>query len=303
MRSIVEARRRDRRAMLATLFASRGSIMLTAGDEFGRTQHGNNNAYAQDNAVTWLDWQARDRELEAHVQALAAFRADWRARVKADVRFLDGKQLPPGGLLDVEWLSESGHPLDEHEWQQPDRHRLTMLLAAPDGAGRIAIIVNGDRRAAVVQRAGARRLRLGAGGGNRARRQATARPWRAVDRRAVGGLPPGAAVGGHGPGDSGMSEADRSADWWRGAVIYQIYPRSFQDTTGDGSGDLAGIAAAAGACRSARRRCGLAVAVLQVADGRHGLRRLGLLRGRPDVRIDRGFRPRWSPRRTGSASS
>ena len=88
-------------------------------------------------------------ELEAHVQALAAFRADWRARVKADVRFLDGKQLPPGGLLDVEWLSESGHPLDEHEWQQPDRHRLTMLLAAPDGAGRIAIVVNGDRRAAV----------------------------------------------------------------------------------------------------------------------------------------------------------
>ena len=63
--AIVEARRRDRRAMLATLFASRGSIMLTAGDEFGRTQHGNNNAYAQDNAVTWLDWQTRDRELEA----------------------------------------------------------------------------------------------------------------------------------------------------------------------------------------------------------------------------------------------
>ena len=123
--------------------------MLAAGDEFGRTQHGNNNAYTQDNAVTWLDWQGRDLDLEADVQALAAFRADWRARVKADVRFLDGRHLPPGGLIDVEWLSESGHPLDEHEWQQPDRHRLIMLLAAPDGAGRIAIIVNGDRRAAI----------------------------------------------------------------------------------------------------------------------------------------------------------
>ena len=63
--------------------------------------------------------------------------------------------------MDVEWLSESGHPLDEHEWQQPDRHRLTMVLAAPDGAGRIAIVVNGDRRAAVVQRAGAHRFRAG----------------------------------------------------------------------------------------------------------------------------------------------
>ena len=49
--------RRDLRALLATLFASRGTIMLTAGDEFGRSQRGNNNAYAQDNAITWLDWE------------------------------------------------------------------------------------------------------------------------------------------------------------------------------------------------------------------------------------------------------
>ena len=48
--------------------------MLTAGDEFGRTQGGNNNAYAQDNATTWLDWQGRDTALEAHCAALAALR-------------------------------------------------------------------------------------------------------------------------------------------------------------------------------------------------------------------------------------
>ena len=47
------------RALLATLFLSRGALMLTAGDEMGRTQNGNNNAYAQDNATTWLDWEAR----------------------------------------------------------------------------------------------------------------------------------------------------------------------------------------------------------------------------------------------------
>jgi glycogen operon protein len=54
--------------------ASRGTIMLTAGDEFGRTQHGNNNAYAQDNEITWLDWAGRDVELESYVCALAAIR-------------------------------------------------------------------------------------------------------------------------------------------------------------------------------------------------------------------------------------
>jgi glycogen operon protein len=147
--AIIEGRKRDRRAMLSTLFASRGTIMLAAGDEFGRTQRGNNNAYAQDNELTWLDWQGRDRDLEAHVQALAAFRTRWRAKLDADTRFLDGKLLP-AGLRDVEWLSESGQPLDESEWQQPDRHRLTMVLASPDG-DRIAIAVNGDRRAAVFR--------------------------------------------------------------------------------------------------------------------------------------------------------
>ena len=48
-------------ALLATLFLSRGTTMLTAGDEFGRTQHGNNNAYAQDNETTWLDWNKADQ--------------------------------------------------------------------------------------------------------------------------------------------------------------------------------------------------------------------------------------------------
>jgi glycogen operon protein len=145
--AIIEGRKRDRRALLSTLFASRGTIMLTAGDEFGRTQHGNNNAYAQDNEVTWLDWQNRDLDLQSHVQALAAFRARWRARLGADARFLDGKLLA-SGLSDVEWLSEGGQPLDAAGWEQPDRHRLIMVLASPDGE-RIAIAINGDRRAGV----------------------------------------------------------------------------------------------------------------------------------------------------------
>ncbi len=72
--AVVARRTADVRALLTTLFATRGTIMLTAGDEFGRTQAGNNNAYAQDNAATWLDWEGRDRALEAFVADLAAIR-------------------------------------------------------------------------------------------------------------------------------------------------------------------------------------------------------------------------------------
>ena len=64
----------DVRALLATLFLSRGTPMLTAGDEFGRTQGGNNNAYAQDNAITWLDWEKADQRLIGFTAALAELR-------------------------------------------------------------------------------------------------------------------------------------------------------------------------------------------------------------------------------------
>jgi glycogen operon protein len=92
------------RAMLGTLFVSTGTIMLTAGDEFGRSQRGNNNAYAQDNAVTWVDWEHRDRALEDHVAALAAWRA---ARSLA--------QFPQGG----EWRALDGAAMDAARWEEP----------------------------------------------------------------------------------------------------------------------------------------------------------------------------------------
>jgi glycogen debranching enzyme len=92
------------RAMLGSLFVSTGTIMLTAGDEFGRSQQGNNNAYAQDNTVTWVDWENRDRALENHVAALAAWRA---AR--------DFAQFPDDG----EWLALDGAPMDAARWEDP----------------------------------------------------------------------------------------------------------------------------------------------------------------------------------------
>ncbi|MGP2491707.1 glycogen debranching protein GlgX [Mesorhizobium sp. PUT5] len=140
---IGERRRNDARALLATLFASRGAIMLTAGDEFGRTQGGNNNAYAQDNAVTWLDWDGRDRTLEDFVATLSALRRSVPAFAETD--FLTGG---PAEAPDVAWLTETGAAMDEAAWHDPARRRLTMLLGQGTAeGGRLAVLINGDRRA------------------------------------------------------------------------------------------------------------------------------------------------------------
>lgn len=92
------------RAMLGTLFVSTGTIMLTAGDEFGRSQGGNNNAYAQDNATTWIDWKNRDIALEAHVFALA----EWRA-----ARLEQFREFPEDGV----WRRLDGPPMHPGDWE------------------------------------------------------------------------------------------------------------------------------------------------------------------------------------------
>ncbi|TPI61305.1 glycogen debranching protein GlgX [Mesorhizobium sp. B3-1-7] len=144
--AIAMARFNDQLALLATLFASRGTIMLTAGDEFGRTQKGNNNAYAQDNAITWLDWAGRDRALEQHASSLAALRRAFPAL--ADTRFLSGEPADGSEIPDVAWLTEIGAPLGEADWNDPGRHRLVMMLG-DSGGGRLAVLINGDRRQCV----------------------------------------------------------------------------------------------------------------------------------------------------------
>ncbi|MBZ9860593.1 glycogen debranching protein GlgX [Mesorhizobium sp. CA12] len=144
--AIAKARFDDQRALLATLFASRGTIMLTAGDEFGRTQKGNNNAYAQDNAITWLDWAGRDQALERYASSLSAMRRAFPAL--SDTHFLTGKPADASAIPDVEWLTETGAPLDETEWNDPDRHRLVMMLG-DSGGSRLAVMINGDRRQCV----------------------------------------------------------------------------------------------------------------------------------------------------------
>jgi glycogen debranching enzyme len=100
------------KALLGTLFASTGTIMLTAGDEFGRTQQGNNNAYAQDNAISWVDWQGRDRTLEAFVAELAATRAGSRGWRTA---------FPEPG----DWQRRDGGPMTVADWESPETDSFT----------------------------------------------------------------------------------------------------------------------------------------------------------------------------------
>ena len=115
--------------------------MLTAGDEFGRTQRGNNNAYAQDNAITWLDWQGRDRELEAHAAALSALRRAHPAL--ADPTLLTGA-TGPDGIPDVVWLTPGGTPKTAADWENVHAPGLTMLLGQ-GGDGRLAVMINRSR--------------------------------------------------------------------------------------------------------------------------------------------------------------
>jgi len=139
--AVLAGRRRDVQALLATLFASRGTIMLTAGDEFGRTQAGNNNAYAQDNAITWLDWEGRDRKIEAACAALARLR---RAHPHlGDPTLLSGGEVAPG-VPDVAWLTPGGTPKTVADWEHAGASAFAMVLGT-GGDGRLAVLFNRSR--------------------------------------------------------------------------------------------------------------------------------------------------------------
>ena len=118
----INARRRRRaRNMLATVMLSQGTPMLLAGDEFGNSQGGNNNAYAQDNATGWLNWESADGELIAFTRMLLAFR---RAHpVLRQTRFLHSRTRR-GGHVDLVWRRADGVEMTGADWQADDLHVL-----------------------------------------------------------------------------------------------------------------------------------------------------------------------------------
>jgi isoamylase len=121
---VLELRRLRTRGMLATLLLSAGVPMLLAGDERGRTQHGNNNAYAQDRPLSWLA-PGGDEALRAVTRELIAFRAA-RPELRRDTFFVGDSG--DGGPADIRWFAPDGHPMDSAWWQAADVRTLAMLL-------------------------------------------------------------------------------------------------------------------------------------------------------------------------------
>jgi isoamylase len=112
--TINELRQRQKRNLLTSLFLSQGVPMLVAGDEIGRTQKGNNNAYCQDNAISWLNWKKADQELLAFTQKLISLRKNHPVFCRR--RWFQGQPIKGIGLEDIAWFLLDGSEMTEDHW-------------------------------------------------------------------------------------------------------------------------------------------------------------------------------------------
>jgi glycogen operon protein len=154
--AIQDLRGRQRRNLLTTLVLSQGVPMLLGGDELARTQGGNNNAYCQDNEVSWYDWEGVDEELLAFTRRLVAYRGAhpvFRRR-----RFFQGRPIRTPGraeaLPDIAWFGPGGQEMSDEQWESADDHVLTVFLngdlvetdqrGEPVVDDRLLLVLNGD---------------------------------------------------------------------------------------------------------------------------------------------------------------
>jgi len=126
--AINELRARQQRNFLTTLLLSQGVPMLLAGDEFGRTQEGNNNAYCQDNKLSWIDWELpeKNRDLLEFTRYLLALRQNHPAFRRR--HFFQGRSSRNGGIEGIKWFNSNGQELSEAEWTGGELHHLGMLM-------------------------------------------------------------------------------------------------------------------------------------------------------------------------------
>jgi glycogen operon protein len=113
--TVLALRARQRRNFVTTLLISQGVPMIWSGDELGHTQHGMNNAYAQDNEISWIDWSSIDEEMLEFWRRLCAFRQ--AHPVLRRRRFLEGRPTRPGERDDIAWFSPSGEPMTVDAWR------------------------------------------------------------------------------------------------------------------------------------------------------------------------------------------
>ena len=128
-REINELRRRQQRNLLATLIFSQGTPMIVAGDEIGRSQQGNNNAYCQDNPLSWVSWNwtAEQRALFEFTKRALHLRRRHPALRRS--KFFQGRPIHGTDLHDLAWFRSDGQPMSESDWSDPSTRNMAMFLA------------------------------------------------------------------------------------------------------------------------------------------------------------------------------
>ncbi len=142
--AIIDIRNRIRRAELASLLFSQGTPMLQMGDELGRSQGGNNNAFCQDNAISWMHWTdlpERDANLAEFVRGLIQLRKDFP--LLRSQRFLHGEPVAPG-IANVTWFKPDGEEKRAEHWQDPVAKCVGLALASPDTLLLLLFNADGD---------------------------------------------------------------------------------------------------------------------------------------------------------------
>lgn len=143
--AILERRGQVQRALLGTLFLSDGTPMMLAGDEFGNSQDGNNNAYCQDGPLSWLDWTLAQsdagRALSHFVARAVALRRDHPSLRAA--RFGDAAQEICPGVAAISWFDADGSPIDQGSWDDPQTLAMALRRAAlrDDGSADITLLL------------------------------------------------------------------------------------------------------------------------------------------------------------------
>ncbi|MNP07778.1 Glycogen debranching enzyme [compost metagenome] len=140
-------RMRQMRNYFATLLLAQGTPMIVAGDEFSRTQHGNNNAYCQDSEIGWVNWDLDEegQELLAFVKRLTRLRLAYPVLRRS--RFLVGDYNEAIGVKDVTWLAPDGSEMSVEQWEDPHGRCLGMLI---DGRAQVSGIARPGAEATVL---------------------------------------------------------------------------------------------------------------------------------------------------------
>jgi glycogen operon protein len=139
--AVNELRERMRRGSMATLILSQGTPMILMGDEVGRSQNGNNNAYCQDNEIAWLNWNDigdRDRAFMDFVAGVIRMRK--RYRILRSNRFLHGEAVDDNGTRSVAWFRPDGQEMDPESWSDGNARVVGLMLS--DRATRLLILVS-----------------------------------------------------------------------------------------------------------------------------------------------------------------